>query len=1107
LTNATLTITDVQRGVKRIVSTDEAGDYVAPDLPPGQYTVRAEVKAFKIVERRDIELQVATDARIDFTLRPGDTSETLTVTEKVPAIDTTNDVLGGTLSNKEINELPLNGRDFQNLVVLRPGVMRYPGGGLGSVSANGLRPQDNNYMLDGIDNNDPYFGQSVINGSGVQGTPATILPIDAIQEFNAEQNFPAEYGWKPGVVINVGLKSGTNSAHGTTYYFGRNDVLDARNFFNAATDQKKPLRMGEFGATLGGPIVKNKAFFFVGYEGVRDLVGVTQQVPSPATASLAASNPVSPNCGFIQSGNCQNSIPDAVADLKAGGFAVNPLSLKLAGLFPGNPGTSPLGANIITTGFPNTNRGDNGLAKVDYHINDRHVLSGAYFVGDSLQHEQDQPVLQPQWESQAITRAQVLGVNWVWSPSATWVNEARVGYNRLSQSFLTADSSVSPTNYGINTGVTNPLNFGMPQINVSGFLPMGGNSGWPQLLAPAETLQFTDNVSHMVGAHAIKFGAEVRRSSITHAKDRLGKGRIRFGYGGVDAFAGATPLEDFLAGDPSDGRLFVGNSLRHVSFWSYAAFLQDDWRVSPRLTLNLGLRYELNTVIKEANGLLGNFDPNLGLVQVGKQISSPYNGDHNNFAPRIGLAWDPTGTGKTVIRAGGGVTYEIPNFDIFLGQFNLNNDPGTIGINIVPTGANGVTPGGGTIKTGIAYFPGANLNWSSSGPVFTGSMLNCASAAPCDTFAVDRNLRTPFVTSWNFNLQHALTSNLSLEAGYVGNHGAKLYGVTDVNQIENQSPAEIACGHCENNADRPYGAKFPYLGFVNQLSNLYQSNYNGLQATLTQRSSHGVSFLIGYSYSHALDNASDNRAPQAMDSTRPWLEYGSSDFDIRHRLTASLTYDIPGRRSRGQLLQGWQINSIVTVETGQPWGVVDTGNDISGTAEGSDRWNFFGNPAAFSASPSGGIPWYPNGTTAQNGLPAAIDVPVCLAHADPAQLMAFGCYAKGGSVMTPPAAGTFGSMGRNIFRGPGLRDWDLSVVKIWNLTERSKLQFRGEFFNVLNHPAFANPYGANATFFQVDPSSPQTFGCACATPDVAEANPVIGTGGPRNIQFGLKLIF
>ncbi len=342
--------------------------------------------------------------------------------------------------------------------------------------------------------------------------------------------------------------------------------------------------------------------------------------------------------------------------------------------------------------------------------------------------------------------------------------------------------------------------------------------------------------------------------------------------------------------------------------------------------MNVGVRYELNTVLHEAHDLLGNFDPNLGVVQVGQQIPSAYDGDHNNFAPRFGLAWDITGRGRTILRAGSGVIYVIPSFDTFIGQFNFTNDPGTTGINIVPTAAAGIGRGGsagsGTMTAGVMQGV-TDLSWTPGVKVFNVTGMDCT-AVPCDIFSVNRKLRTPYVTSWNVNLQHAFTDKLSLQVAYVGNHGSEILGVRDINQVNPNSAAEIACGHCEQ-FGRPFNSAFPGLKFINHLENMDESNYNGLQATMTAHSWHGLSYLVGYTYSHALDQASDNRAPQVMDGTDPGGDYGNSDFDIRHRLTLSLTYAIPGKKSPGQILQGWQVNSIVTLQSGQPWNVVDTG--------------------------------------------------------------------------------------------------------------------------------------------------------------------------------------
>src|ERR1051325_775701 len=682
VSKARVIITNVETGAVREVETSDTGDYTAPNLSPGLYSVVAEAQGFKKSERPSIRLEVARDARIDMVLTPGDIAESVTVTDEAPLVDTTNTTLGGTFSNKAINDLPLNGRDFQNLVVLRPGVQRATGGGFLSISSNGNRPENNNFIVDGTDNNDPYYGTTVINAEGVQGTPGTILPIDAIQEFNTQENPAAEYGWKPGAIINLGLKSGTNELHGTAYYFGRNDNLDARNFFNPEPDPQKELRMHQFGASAGGPIIRNKTFIFGAYEGIRSFVSNSNQVTTPVTASLG--------------GDPENSIPDAIAHLASLGIPVDPLSANIigTGAFTGNgayPGLIPVNSGALGTqlnlGFPNTNRNDNFVIKVDHHLTDKQTLTGRYFFGDSLQQEQDIAVLRPEWRSQSQLRAQVLGFNWVWAPTGKWTNEARFGYNRFWQAILTVDNEANPaTAYGINTGVTDPVNFGMPRIDIQGFNQLGGNSGWPLLTTPNQTYQFVDNISYTTGPHSFRFGGEVRHGTTANLRNRRGKARIRFR--GDRAFAGSTPLEDFLAGAPASGEIFVGNSLRHVSINSFGAFIQDDWRRSPRLTINVGLRYDYNSVIKERDNLIGNFDPAVGLQQVGINIERPYEPDRNNLAPRFGLAWDPWGKGKTVFRAGGGLIYEIPILALFLGQNGVNNAV-TPGLNAIPTGAVG----------------------------------------------------------------------------------------------------------------------------------------------------------------------------------------------------------------------------------------------------------------------------------------------------------------------------------------------------------------------------------------------------------------------------------
>src|SRR5271156_3098725 len=318
IVGAAIEITDVQRGVSRTLVTDSAGEYVAPNLDPGTYTITVTNSGFKRFERTNVQVEVATDVRIDIVLQPGDATQTVVVNEEIPLLNTTTSTLGGTLSNQEINDLPLDGRNYENLLQLRPGVVRYPGGGFSTTSTNGLRAEDNAYVVDGLFNSEPFSGQSIVNGAGIAGDSATILPIDAIQEFNVITNPPAEYGWKPGVIVNVGLKSGTNQLHGTAYAFGRTTSLDARNYYDPVGTEKSPRNLKQFGATGGGAIIKDKLFYFGAYEGQRYTVGNVGQIATPATVGLGAPTSGSDSAFTgVAGGDCANSAINAIADVHA----------------------------------------------------------------------------------------------------------------------------------------------------------------------------------------------------------------------------------------------------------------------------------------------------------------------------------------------------------------------------------------------------------------------------------------------------------------------------------------------------------------------------------------------------------------------------------------------------------------------------------------------------------------------------------------------------------------------------------------------------------------------------------------------------------------------
>ena len=1093
--NATVTITDVQRGVSQNLTTDSDGVYVALSLLPGTYTFRAEYKGFKIFERKNILVEVGKDVRIDAVLSPGSTNETITITEEVPMVDTTSTTLGGTISNEIINDLPLNGRNYQNLISLRPGTSIYPGGGPWTQTTNGIRPEDTSFIVDGITNDEAFMGLSVTNAAAVLGDAATLIPIDAIQEFNTQVNPKAEFGWKPGAITSVGLKSGTNQIHGTAYAFGRSDSFDARNYFDPVGTDKTPVELEQYGGTAGGHIVKDKLFYFGGFEAQRYTVGNSLPGHVPTTFSFATTaNPA---------GDPAISIPDAIAAI-GGQSKVNPLSNYLLGFYTPNASQS----SFVTLNYPNQNSSKNAIGKVDYHPNDHNSLSGSYFFGNDTITGMDANELLAQFRTKVHSRAQTVAGHWAWTPSSTWANEFRGGFTHYILQIIPSDTTFP---YKIDTGISNPLLSGIPDIRipgvggVGGFTELGAFHNFPKIVGPDKVYDFIDQVSYLRGKHAFKFGGELRRDLVHQGTYRGGRGRITF-----------PTLEAFLQGTPSAAGFLGGDPIRNISQWLYAGYAQDDWRITKRVTLNLGLRYELQGVPTEANNLFGNWEPSIGFEQVGKNISSIYKRDDKNFSPRVGIAWDVTGKGTTIVRLGGSIVYDVIPMSTFLSQQNLQSGPVLFGIGVVPTGATifdaacpSGCPGIGNIfTTGISVplsGPGS-LNWSNQTtqiyPSNVSSLVTCSTANPCNTFAMNRNFRTPYVENWTVGIQHSFSGKLAFDATYVGNHAVKLPGVVDLNQAP---PTPSA------NGTLPFAATYPYLGQINYLSNIYGSTYHGLQTTLTARNYHGLDFVAGYTYSHALDDLSSNWvAFLPQDSAHPLLEHASGDEDIRHRFTFSVTYTLPEMKTKSQLLEGWQVNTIITMQSGQPWNVNDQSNNFSGVNEASDRWNFYGSPSDFKSQGPNGLPFFPGTSNAACQAKAKALDGSNAATPYTASLSAAGCYAIGSSILIPNGFGTFGTMGRNIFRDTGFHNVDLSVSKTFKFGERVKAQFRIETFNIFNHPNFANPNGGTSTYGQgatADPSQPGLFGCGCATPDNAAFNPVLGSGSNRAIQLGLKFIF
>ena len=1178
IAGASLTVTDVARGVARPLTTDSAGEYSASALLPGTYTVRAEAKGFKTVEHTNVLVQVGQDIRIDLTLQAGEQAQTVTVTAEIPLVETTNATLGGALSNETINDLPLNGRDFTRMIQLRPGVVSYPGGGDHSDVANGFTSQDGMWLLDGVMAYNAINGGQMINFRYQAGTASSTLPVDAIQEFNLQQNPKAEYGGAIGAYVNVGLKSGTNSIHGTAYAFGRDTALDARNYFdtptlsNGAPNPKTPVALEQYGATAGGPIIKDKLFWFVGYEGEQLSVGDIFVGGAPASVSLTtlglpanAGASVVDACNAIGRSNV-NPLSAQLAGLPAGSCVPQPASSTVENLFPFNPGTNPAGPTAFLPILNNTTTENNGIVKVDYHLSDHHQVSGSFFIADmpNARWVTSPDQLTPLMQNLLTVRTKVFGSNWNYTPSSSWVNALNVGWNSMTQLDTGPDNKQNqqaayPAGFGIPNGVTNPQYDGVPYVQITGLPNFAlGHGRFSQTRGPAGTVEIGDNVSYLRGQHSFKFGGEFFYITFPDNSYNFAQGQIRFSpttltSGPVQGQVSG--LEAYLLGIPNNGQILTGNPQLYQRDAYGAGFFQDDWRATKTLTLNLGIRYEYASPPWEKNNIYGGFSASTGMTQ-GLGVHP----DYKNFSPRIGMAWDVKGDAKTVVRAAGSVMYPTA---YFWGNGVGGGATGVpFGYDIVTTvnGVTTVTPGS-QVGSGTLVFSQQQLQpgWNTTGPIFptSGGRLQCGDGVgtdpgPCSTLYVDPNIRTPGVANWNLDIQRALTDNFTLDVAYVGNHGWGEPRPVDINQpsigtgwlsAAAQSPGNgtpgsgtgsIAClasapfyNNCNESisaitAAEPFVGKFPYLQYIVETANVGVSNYNALQVTLTQRRYHGLFFLAGYTYAHGLDDFYGTPPGRGgeQSNVNPGLDYGTSDYNIKHRFTFSLTYALPGKKSPAQLLQGWSVNSVVTIQSGLPWGVMDTSDDFPGTAElhngAQTVWDYTGPLSAFTSNQNP-IPCFGPATGCtpfavnSSGVPQPPAACMSAAQANGplavASLIDLGCYTENGGVLTPPAYGSLGTMSRNMFRDSGFRDWDFSVLKDWKVKERLTAQFRAEFFNILNHPNFANPYGAFTTYYNNDPSGGLGFGCGCITPDAATGNFVLGSGGARDIQLGLKLIF
>jgi hypothetical protein len=1055
VSGAKVTVHNVNTGLERITQTSSDGSYSLSELPIGTYRVTVSQPGFQTFVTSGLEVDVAGERRVDAKLSPGKVEESVEVAgEGLPQVETTSNVLGGTLTSGTIESLPVNGRDYSKLIYLNPGVAGSPDqisdspGSFGLFSMNGNRGRSNNFLLDGTDMNDGYRNDPAINEPGVFGDPATILPIDAVAELRVLSNYEAEYGRNSGAVVNIVTKSGTNHWHGSALEYWRTSQLGARNFFNIDSQPKNPFHNNQFGGALGGPIAKDKTFFFGDYEGQRETGAQsgTSCVPDPAvitsteTALAGKVNPVMAALLARQPWPNPN-IPGAASD------------------------TTGCTTNNFSTSSRFSNRVDSMIAKIDHNVNASNLVTGRYYFGDS---DQSFPFAQlaagvlPGFNTVTPTRVQLISLSYVKVVSASQVNEARLGWNRFAEGFFPQDNNFNPASIGLNTGITSPFDFGLPKISVGGFSAIGATETIPKQRVDSNW-HFIDNYSWKLGRHDLKFGYEFRRTTIAQVIEPNFRGTLTF-----------PDLTTFLEGIPSEGSQARGSTRRHTFDNSQGVYLQDSFRWTRRLTLNLGMRWDYFGVIGEKNNLFFRFVPANGgsTIQVGSPggPSKLYNPDYNNFAPRIAFAYDLTGAGKTAIRGGWGLFYDAFSQDMFQGHIPFN-------CTFCPGPAYGNTA------------PGAvNLGSVSSTPIVSGQPIYTGFAPDNEFFAADPNLRTPYVQNFNLNVERAVGKAM-LQIGYVGSKGTKLFRFRDINQ---PSPTEITAADLACACINSFSVPRPLTNYlyVNQQESKAGSIYHSLQTSLRITAWHGLSSQANFVWSHSIDDASDSEdfipnAAQPNNSLAPHLDRGNSNFDIRRRFTWNFAYEVPKRKGdHARLSNGWGFDGVLNMQDGQPFQLnYFFEGDYSGSGEGFDRLDVIA-PVHYGKAPFNFLDL--SSFAAPCTTPTGLDID-CV-----------------------PGSRHFGNMGRNSLRGPSLKEFNLSIFKNTPLSERVMLQIRAESFNLLNHPNFSNPI---LPAFIADPGLPGPNGRytgffpITTTSDVGIGNPFLGGGGPRGIQFAAKLTF
>jgi hypothetical protein len=1000
ITAATISVISERTGLSRVVESDTNGDYLVNLLPVGVYAVKISKTGFTTYEQKGIQLAVNQNARVDGLLKPGSTEQSVIVEGNAAQLETTVSTIGKVVEETSITQLPLNGRNYLQLGLLQPGVAPITTNLAKSGSAaaadqgfavNGLRTQANVFLVDGALNTDLFFTASNLKP-----------PPDAIQEFKILTNSYQPEFWGGGSVVNLVIRSGTNQFHGQAWEFLRNSIFDARNFFATSTP---PLKQNQFGAGIGGPIIipriydgRNRTFFYAYYDGFRNRQGITSstRVPTPAEAAgnfSGAQNPPhmpgDPNKPFPG-----NRVP------------VNPITAKLLALYPA--ALSPTGTFSSSPSQSDTRDGFG--FRIDHNIGDHDTVWGHYLYDEQRQILPFAPfgAVVPGFPGVARNTPQTLTVGETHIFSPRLLNDLHLSFVRTDFANPVFTRRDRLSDFGFQYSSTYPSYETIPFISVAGFSSLGNPQG-PGLRF-TNTYELREAVAYTIGRHNVKVGADIRntRYNISFGSNENGSYTFDGSFTGV-------PLADFELGLPTGfSQSVVGAG--HLHGWTYEWYIQDAWRLLPNLTLNVGLRHTMATAFgPNPTDLYAAFrlgqqstirpDAPTNLVYSGDPgvPSGNVPGDFNNFAPRIGLAWDPTGRGQWSIRAGLGIFYEyIPGIAQFNSEFS--SPPGFPAIS-VSAPSNYANP--------LAGIPNPFQRGAIKKPV------SLTSLAP--------DLHLPYDEQWNLSIQRQLPSDILVEVDYIGTAGVGLIRSRQIN------PAVFAPGATVGNTNsrRVFA---PNFASVNQIENSASSHYHGLQLSANKRYSHGLSFLAAYTFSKSIDNGSYYNISQgtnAGNSNNPMNpfdlrpEKGLSLYDVRHRLVISGVYSLPFARNSsgltGVLAKGWATNLIVTMQGGTPFTVAEP-RDISLTGVLADRPNVICNP---NKGPRTVEAWFKTS---------------CFQQLDPTS-----------------NAGQYGNEGRDIVIGPPFKDVDFALSKNFPLYEAVGLQFRAEFFNLFNHPNFNLP--------------------------------------------------